>query len=234
MAAREGYFDLSRDASVPSLPNNPKLDINKIRGLMVKANETAETIRTRYAGDAAPDGVKDLAGLSIALLDLINAVVEEGILPMSSAPAAVSFASVAAASSASNQAPSRPRQEPGTAELKAALATAEKTAVVFDADLGGSPVANRAALNGAFAVGLKTATMKVVDESGGDAAESIRIVNDALSCADNVEFVSQSSSRKIDKRDPANPVTLPYCTMPVRLDFPGGGKGGRVQLAPGV
>ncbi len=91
--------------------------------------------------------------------------------------------------------------------------------MVFDADLGGSLVANRAALNGAFAVGLKTATMKVVDESGGDAAESIRIVNDALSCADNVEFVGQSSSRKIDKRDPANPVTLPYCTMPVRLDF---------------
>jgi hypothetical protein len=115
---------------------------------------------------------------------------------------------------------SRPRAEPGTAELKAALATAEKTVVVFDADLGRSPVANRATLNGAFAAGLKAATVKVAEESGGDINENIRIVNDALSCADNVEFVSQTMSRKIDNRDPANPIVSPYCTMPVKLDFP--------------
>jgi hypothetical protein len=35
-----------------------------------------------------------------------------------------------------------------------------------------------------------------------------------------MDFVGQSSERKIDKRDPANPITLPYCTMPVKLDFP--------------
>ncbi len=138
---------------------------------------------------------------------------------MSSPPAAASFASVAAASSNQSQVHGKPRQDPGTAELKAALAAAEKTAVVFDADLGRSPVANRTTLNGAFAVGLKAATMKVAEESGGDAVESIRVVNDALSCVDNMEFVGQTSSRKINKRDPANPVTLPYCTMPVKLDF---------------
>jgi hypothetical protein len=55
--------------------------------------------------------------------------------------------------------------------LKAALATADKTAVIFDANLGPSPVANRTALNNAFAAGLKAATLKVADESGGDAAE---------------------------------------------------------------
>jgi hypothetical protein len=218
-AARDGFFDLSRDASVPSLPSVSKLDISKIRGLLVKANEMAESIRSRYTGDAAPEEVRDLAGLSIAMLDLVSAVVEEGIVPMSSPPTTASFASVAAASSSQSQIHSKPRQEPGTAELKAALASAEKTAVVFDADLGRSPVANRTALNGAFAAGLKAATMKVAEESGGDAVESIRVVNDALSCVDNIEFVGQSSFRKIDKRDPANPVTLPYCTMPVKLDF---------------
>jgi hypothetical protein len=186
---------------------------------MVKANELAEAIRTRYAVDGAPDGVRELAGFSITLLDLVNAVVEEGILPMSSS-AVASFASVAAAPTAANSAPLRPRVEPGTAELKAALATAEKTTVVFDADLGRSPVANRATLNGAFAAGLKVATMKVAEESGDDANENIRVVNDALSCAENLDFIGQTSTRKIDKRDPANPVTLPYCTMPVKLDFP--------------
>jgi hypothetical protein len=218
-ALRDGYFDLARDAVAPSLPNIPKLDLNKIRGLLVKANETAETIRNRIAADPAAEGAKDLAGLSIALLDLLNAVVEEGIIPMAS-PTAASFASVAAGSGATSQTTTRPRQEPGTAELKAALAAAEKTAVVFDADLGKLPAANRGALNGTFAAGLKAATMKVADESGGDAVECIRIVNDALSCVDNIDFVGQSSERKIDKRDPTNPITLPYCTMPVKLDFP--------------
>jgi hypothetical protein len=217
--ARDGYFDLSRDAATPSPPNIPKLDTNKIRGLLVKANEAAEAIRSRITADAAPEGVKDLAGLSIALLDLVNAVVEEGILPMAS-PATASFASVAAGSVAATQSITRPRQEQGAAELKAALATAEKTAVVFDADLGRLPAANRGVLNGAFAAGLKAATMKVAEESGGDAVEGIRVVNDALSCVDNMDFVGQSSARKIDKRDPANPITLPYCTMPVKLDFP--------------
>jgi hypothetical protein len=110
--------------------------------------------------------------------------------------------------------------EPGTAELRAALTAADKTAVVFDVDLGAAPAANRNTLNGAFSAGLKAATVKVAEGTGGDVNEGIRIVNDTLSCADNLDFVGQTSSRKIDKRDPENPVTLPFCTMPVRLDFP--------------
>jgi hypothetical protein len=217
-ASGEGFYDLSREASFPSLPNVPKLDVGKIRGLMVKANEMAAAIRTRVTADSVPDGVKELAGFSISLLDLVNAVVEEGIIPMSSSSTA-SFASVASAP-ASFPTVSRPRAEPGTAELKAALTSAEKTAVVFDVDLGRSPVANRAALNGAFAAGLKAATMKTAENTGNDANECIRIVNDALSCADNLEFTGQTTTRKIDKRDPENPKTLDFCTMPVKLDFP--------------
>jgi hypothetical protein len=215
-ASGEGFYDLSREASFPSLPNIPKLDVRKIRGLMVKANEMAAAIRSRVAAESVPDGVRELAGFSISLLDLVNAVVEEGIIPMTSSLAA-SFASVA---SATFPTASRPRVEPGTAELKAALTSAEKSAVVFDVDLGRSPVANRAALNGAFAAGLKAATMKTAENTGDDANECIRIVNDALSCADNLEFTGQTTTRKIDKRDPENPKTLDFCTMPVKLDFP--------------
>jgi hypothetical protein len=214
----EGFFDLSREATVPSLPSVPKLDVGKIRGLMVKANEVAATIRSRYTAESVPNGVRELAGFSISLLDLVSAVVEEGIIPMSSSPSA-SFASVASAPAAFPTA-SRPRAEPGTAELKAALTSAEKTAVVFDVDLGRSPVANRAALNGAFAAGLKAAAVKTAEDTGDDANEGIWIVNDTLSCADNLEFIGQTTTRKIDKRDPENPKTLDFCTMPVKLDFP--------------
>lgn len=133
---------------------------------------------------------------------------------------AVSFAAAVGAPAQAVPLPSRPRVEPGTAELRAALASADKTAVVFDVDLGAAPAANRTVLNGAFSAGLKAATLKVADGTGGDATEGIRIVNDALSCVDNLDFIGQSSTRKIDKRDPENPVTLPFCTMPVKLDFP--------------
>jgi hypothetical protein len=100
------------------------------------------------------------------------------------------------------------------------LAAADKSAVVFDVDLGPSPVANRATLNGALAAGLKAATLKVAADAGVDANEAIRVVNDALSCADNVDFKGQTSSKHIDKRDPNNPIVMPFCSMPVKLDFP--------------
>jgi hypothetical protein len=218
-ATRDGHFDLARDAVTPSLPAAPKLDISKIWDLMVKANETAAAIRSRMTLDSASEEVRELAGFSITLLDLVSAVVEDGILPMSSS-ASSSFASVVAAPNVQSTANPRTRPEPGTARLKAALATAEKTAVVFDADLGQSPVTNRVTLNGAFAAGLKAATIKVAEETGGDASEGIRVVNDALSCADNLEFIGQTTTRKIENRNPANAVAMPYCTMPVKLDFP--------------
>jgi hypothetical protein len=217
--ARDGYFDLSRDAIAPSLPTAPKLDVGRIRGLLVRANESASAIRSRITAGSATEEVKELAGLSMSLLDLVSAVVEEGILPMASSTA-VSFAAAVGAPAQAVPPPGRRRVEPGTAELRAALASADKTAVVFDVDLGAAPAANRTTLNGAFSAGLKAATVKVADETGGDVNEGIRVVNDALSCADNLDFIGQSSTRKIDKRDPENPVTLPFCTMPVKLDFP--------------
>ncbi len=82
--SRDGYFDLSRDPVVAGLPNVPKLDVVKIRGPMVKANDVATAIRSRMAAGSASEELRELAGLSISLLDLVNAVVEEGILPMSS------------------------------------------------------------------------------------------------------------------------------------------------------
>jgi nicotinamide mononucleotide (NMN) deamidase PncC len=131
-------LDLSRDAVAPSLPTAPKLDVGRIRGLLVKANESASTIRSRIVSGSATEEVRELAGLSISMLDLDSAVVEEGILPMASSSAA-SFATAVGATVSGIPPPSRPRVEPGTAELRAALASADKTTIVFDADLGAAP-----------------------------------------------------------------------------------------------
>jgi hypothetical protein len=93
--SRDMFYDLLRDASEATLPGQPKLDIGRIRGLMVKANETATAIRSRISDGTASAEIVELATSSIALLDLISAVVEEGIVPMSSTIAAPSFSAVA-------------------------------------------------------------------------------------------------------------------------------------------
>jgi hypothetical protein len=216
---REEVYDLNRDATTAVPPTVPKLDIGKIWALMVRANESATAIRARLVDGCGSAESRELADSSIALLELFNAVVEEGIIPLSSSTSASPGAAAATARTPPT-APVKPKVEPGTAELRAAMIAAEKSAVIFDANLGPSPVANRAILNNAFAAGLKVAATKVADSSGGDVAESIRVVNDALSCANNMEFLGQSTTRKIDKRDPANPKTLPFCSMPFRIDFP--------------
>ncbi len=74
-------------------PQNLKVDTGKIRELMVKANETASAIRARYSSDLVAEDVKELAedvkeltSFSMNLLELLNAVVEGGIIPMSAPP----------------------------------------------------------------------------------------------------------------------------------------------------
>jgi hypothetical protein len=49
-----------------------------------------------------------------------------------------------------------------------------------------------------------------------------------LSCIDNLDFLGQTTTRKIDKRDPENPKLAPHFSMPIKLDFPD--KGTRINF----
>jgi hypothetical protein len=217
--SRDRQYDLTRDFPPLSLPGPLKLDVPKIRNLLVKATEAAVPVRARVGDDTVAAETRELAVASIALMEALGAVVEAAIIPLAgllsgSGPPA---SAVAGSSSASR---ADPVVAPGLPELKAALATADKTAVVFDADLGPSRVSNRSTLNSAFTAGIRAATLKSAADSGGDASEGVRLVNDALSCADNLDFLGEASSKKVDKRDPANPVFGNYFTMPIKVDFP--------------
>ena len=109
-----------------TIPTAPKLDVGRIRDLLVNANQVAGAVRSRLSADGVSDEMKELARLNMVMLDLVSAVVEEGILPLSSSTAATaSFASVAGGAPPAHTVPSRPRVEPGTAELRAALAAAD-------------------------------------------------------------------------------------------------------------
>jgi hypothetical protein len=83
-AARERVFDISRDAVPLVLPAALKLDLDGIRALMVKANDVATPIRAGLVSDPAAADLLGLASSSIALLDLVNAVVEKALLPLAS------------------------------------------------------------------------------------------------------------------------------------------------------
>jgi hypothetical protein len=119
--------------------------------------------------------VEELAGFSISLLDLVNTVVEEGILPMASP--ATSFALVAADSATIPSTISEPRVEPGTTELKAALATADKTAWSLMLT-SGSPRLLTELLSMGLSPPASSCHPKVVVKVGGYVNESIRVVND--------------------------------------------------------
>jgi hypothetical protein len=217
--SRDRQYDLTRDFPPLSLPGPLKLDMPKIRNLLVKATEAAVPVRARVGDDTVAAETRELAIASIALMEALGAVVEAAIIPLAGL---LSGSGPPAAAGAGSSSASRgdPVVAPGLPELKAALATADKTAVVFDADLGPSRVSNRSTLNTAFTAGIRAPTLKSAADSGGEASEAVRLVNDALSCADNLDFLGEVSSKKVDKRDPANPVFGNYYTMPIKVDFP--------------
>jgi hypothetical protein len=62
-APRDRFYDLSNDLSLPS---SPRLDVGKILGLLVKANEMATAIRTRYVSGSVPVDVREMAGFDSA------------------------------------------------------------------------------------------------------------------------------------------------------------------------
>jgi hypothetical protein len=217
--SRDRQYDLTRDFPPLSLPGPLKLDVAKIKGLLVKATEAAHPVRARMDDGSVSAESRELATASIALMEVLGAVVEAAIIPMAGLLGNAGPPVSAAAESSASRA-RVPVSTPGLDELKAALASADKTAVVFDADLGQSRVANRATLNAAFTSGIRTATLKSAADSGGEPSEAVRLVNDALSCADNLDFLGEASSKKVDKRDPANPVFGNFFTMPIRVDFP--------------
>jgi hypothetical protein len=157
------------------------------------------------------------------LVGLVGAVVEKGIEPLSAAvvgvggaPTSRRFAS-AARGLANPVASVPPPPPPGRRELVDALKKSEKEAVVFGANLGAVGMAHRGTLNANFTTDLQR---KVVEKAEGKpeagVRESLRIVEDALSCAESVDFMGPRSNPYVNQREGA---TGSFCSMPVKLSF---------------
>ena len=202
-------YDLTRDYPPLTMPPPLVLDVSSVRALLVEAASKAAETEALAAKKGASEPTKTLAGSAIALFKLIEAVVEKAIIPLAENSSSLSAVTATC---------SPPPEDKGKAALRKALETAEKTAIVFNSNLGNMPIANRTTLSHNFTEGLRLAA---IDKSGADpvvATEAVRAAADALSCAAGVEFLGQSS-RRPTVTGGAGVEAAAFCTMPVRLTF---------------
>ncbi len=218
----DSVYNLTRDFPPLELPGKPAVDVATIKSILVEAATMVGSLEPVLGRDDASNDSKAVLGMLKTLVGLIGAVVEKGIEPLSAAvvgvgaPGSRRFAA-AARGLANPVAAAPPPPTPGRRELTEALAKSEKEAVVFGVNLGAVGMAHRGSLNANFTADLQR---KVVEKAEGkpesDASESLRVVEDALSCADSVDFMGQRSSPYVNQREGA---TGSFCSMPVKLSF---------------
>ena len=222
-ALLDAVYDLTRDFPPVSPPDRPALDVAAIKTVLVEATAMADGLRPVLDREDASADAKAIVSMLQTLVALVGAVVERGIEPLSAAvlgvsgnPAGRGF--VSAARRLANPPPAPPRPPtPGRRELVDALDRADKEAVMFGVNLGAVGMAHRGTLNANLTADLQR---KVVSKAEGkpdvEVTESLRIVEDALSCVENLEFMGQRSKPYVNQREGA---TGSYCSLPVKLTF---------------
>ena len=89
--------------------------------------------------------------------------------------------------------------------------------VVFGTNLGPAGLAHRGSLNANFTACLKNRTTEKAEHTpNANLEESLRVVEDALCCVENVEFMGQRSRPYVNNREGADGS---FCSMPVKLTF---------------
>ena len=217
----DAVFDLTNDFPPVAPPERPAVDVASIKTILVEATSMAENLKPLLAREDMPMESKAIVSMLVTLVNLVGAVVEKGIEPISTAVvgggAATSRGFASAARRLANPAPQLPKFVEGRRELVEALNRSETESVLFGANLGDSGVAHRGTLNAGFTADLRRRTVEQADgQPGGVLDESLRIVEDALSCVDNIEFLGQRSKPYTPpgEKTPSN-----FCSLPIRLSF---------------
>jgi hypothetical protein len=203
----EAAFDLTRDHPLNSYPQRCGVDVGAVRALLVEAASCVADVRGVMEDPAVDPANLKLAKFNIAIFNLLEAVVEKGIAPIAAAPLPV-------------QENAGPPVVAGERELREALEAAEKTAVMFEADLGSLPLANRERLGHQFSAGIRAAAMRRAETGGKDPVEAVRLVADAVSCVTDIAFMGQASTRFSNKFNKDDARNGKFCTMPLKLSFP--------------
>jgi len=210
----EELFDITRDYPPLVEPGRQNLDLSVVRSLLVAASAAAKELATLSTNKKLDDNTRRITDACMSLYKLVEATIECAIVPMTGGAARY-------------RASGPPPPDPEEVKLKLALETAEKSVVVFGANLGTAQIGNRNTLSANFTAGLRNAAISKAGEDAAAAAESVRQVADALSCADGLDFVGRTSTAYNERGgrggepEGAAATTGPsFYSMPVKLTFP--------------
>jgi hypothetical protein len=214
-------FDISRSYPPLSYPPKPLFDVESIQALMVDATSKAEFIKAMMDDPNNDNNARQFAASNLAMFALLTAVVEKAIIPLANSPPPTWNRQH------SDAPPVAPKPDPGKKLLSDALAAAERTAIIFDADLGTASVGNKDRLAHAFSATVRAKAIAVAEETEGTeeeiakiTAEAVRVADDALSCASNMSFLGQATKQYTNSRDASDPRNGSFFTMPIKFEFP--------------
>ena len=222
----DNLFDLSADYPPLRTPAHPTLDVGAIKELMVTAAKLCGDLKPLMENTEneidKPTAI--ILKSTMALYSVVEAIVEKAIMPLcGSWPLGSSGADMPrggrTASVSSKNPPAPPPKPTGERELREALEKADRESVIFEADLGPVPIFNRTKLSAALSAGLKKTVIEAAEKKVGDVAEAVRILDDAFSGVENVDFLGQASRKFENSRNPTDPRIGSFCSMPVKLTF---------------
>lgn len=208
-------FDIGRDYPKLLLPKEPTLDIQGVQSLLVLAAKEKEKLKKQLDEGELGSECTVMVDSVMALYNLVEAIIEKALVPMTSKPSQWAPRARAGRRDAS---PIPPPKPDGTKELRAALEKAETEAIVFDMNLGPVPIFNRNKLSANFSASLKGLAEKVEGDDT-EKAESVRVLDDAFSAVEDISFLGQSSKKFVNNRDAADPRNNTFCTLPTKLKF---------------
>jgi hypothetical protein len=210
------------------------VDPGEIKTLLVAASAISAEVIPVLDGPDAPPEFKKIATMLLSFMALMEAVVEKGIVPLAAAtnggggqgPAGRGYAATARRLLSPPTTPKPPT--PGRRELVDALERSDKESVLFNADLGPLVISNRSVLNANFSTALKKQAEEKANSDKRDPKENIRLVDDALSCVENMDFLGQRSKKYINNRNLSDPKNNTFTTMPIKFEF--ANRAGRVNF----
>jgi len=183
---------------------------------MVDPSSKAEFIKATSEDPNVDNTTKQFATANLAFFALLVAVVEKAVIPLANSPPPTW----------NRQHTVAPKPDPGKKKLADVLAAAEKTAIIFDANLGTASIGNKDRLAHTFSAKVRAKAIAVAGEGDSSeeeiaaaTAEAIRVADDALSCTD-MSFLGQATKVYTNSRDASDSRNGTFYTMPIKFVFP--------------
>jgi hypothetical protein len=208
-------FDLSTPYPPVTPPAKLSADLGEIKTLLVAATAASEEAGPLLENPDLDPKLKVFGNLGMALLGVVSAIVEHGMIPLLGGSGSAMQGS---GPHAKQGPPPPPKIAAGIKELRASLEKADTESILFDANLGNYSMGNRISLNNNFSSGIRNAAIETATGKGSDPGEAVRAMNDALECVTEMDFVGLKSE-KTKSKDPETKVAKEHFTMPIKLKF---------------